>query len=183
MKRMINGASIWTQLPWQVFAVMAVTMPTLGVIAARQMLSNRGPQAAQASIITPAGEQAIANLTRAVPGRRTAAQIATIRTLEDIASRPFATSPLAQPREQSEAVESSAVPADIRFTGLLTSILETPNGSVALIGGKMRRVGDLLGNTWQLTSLSPDEGTATITHGSGVKQVLVMRRGLEARDK
>ena len=183
MKSMMNRASFWTKSPWQAVALAAVVAPTLGVFVARQVLAERGPQAAQASIITPAGEQALANLMRVVPGQRSAADIATIRTLEEIAARPFARSPLAQPRIEAGPRELEVVPGEIRFSGNLTSILETPNGTVALIGGRLRRVGDLLGNTWQLTSLDPDAGAAKITHSSGVTQTLTMRRNLDNLDR
>jgi hypothetical protein len=182
MKRTIARASVWTRVPWQAFAIAAVVVPTLGVLVARQVLAQRGPRAAQASIITPAGEQA-GVVSREVPGRRGAAEAATLRIMDEYAGKPFARSPLAQPRLTAKVGEEPAVPSEIRFTGNLTSILQTSQGTVALIGGKLRRVGDRLGTTWELTSLDPDAGTAKITHGSGVTQTLTMRRNLDNLEK
>lgn len=183
MKRTLTRASVWTRVPWRAFAIAAVVIPTLGVLVARQVLPHRGPNVAQASIITPSGEQALAVVSREVPGKRDAADGATLRMMEEHAGKPFARSPLAQQRIKATAGEESTIPSEIRFTGNLTSILQTPQGSVALIGGKLRRVGDRLGNTWELTSLDPDAGKAKITHGSGVTQTLTMRRNLDNRDK
>jgi hypothetical protein len=176
--------SIWTTIPWQAFALAALLMPALGVITARQFLAHRGPRAAQASLVAPPTDQALAAPRKAIPGARTASDATVVQTLEDLAARPFAASPLAAHHVASiDAPAETVVPIEIRFTGQLTSILETPQGSIALIAGKTRRVGDLLGNTWQLASLDPDAGTATLKHGTGAKQVLTMRRNLENIDK
>lgn len=58
----------------------------------------------------------------------------------------------------------------------VTSILKSNGQMIAMIGGKLRRVGDRLSDGWSVKNIDADEGTVLLVHVSGYTKSLSLRK-------
>ncbi|GEM_PF-1319113 len=176
------GKSIWTSIPWQTFAFVSFLMPVLGIVLARHMLPARGPQAAlaKAAVSAPDVSSTYARSLPMFQGTLSEKDLVTLHAFDESASKDIGRSPLAVETRVSRDKINPTIPGSTnqsrpKFTGHLTSILNSHGQSVAMVGGKLKRVGEVIGTGWALTSINAIEGSAIITHTSGETQVLKLR--------
>jgi hypothetical protein len=176
--------SLWTSVPWQVFAIAAVAAPTLGVVGARSYFTQGGPSAAAAAPMAAIEEEKKSEgFSTKVFGEPSRADLLVMKALDTLASTPIKRSPLAIRQIDQPIMQApmQAEPGQPSYLGTLSSIMETRDGTVAMIANKMRRPGDMLGGAWQLTSVDGKAGSAIITHSSGLQQRLMLRQKNEQK--
>lgn len=82
------------------------------------------------------------------------------------APTPVASAPVAAPQQPPPAPSFS-----------ISSIFRTADGAaLAIVHGKIRRVGDDLGNGWTLTAVDPDARTITVSHAASEPVTLSLKR-------
>lgn len=146
--------------------VIAAVVPMFGVAAG--VLLAPGPRA-----VVAAADAQRPELVAAVPGPpkldlRQSAAVVYARALRDSAGTiesPFFT--LKDASDAAVLVQTPTAPADERPipTFVLTSVVRgtTP---MAVIDGRLRRVGDLAQDGWTVEQIDPDAGTVRLTHPS-----------------
>jgi len=163
--------------PWQVFAAVIAILPAGLMLGARHMSPDLGPRAARAAASAP-NMNATLTVTADGPKPLTREQE---RLSQDFAryddvtpKRPRFPAPLHV--EPSTIVPVASGAAESTVVAALTSIMATRSGPIAIIGGKMRRAGERVGQGWRVESIDPKAGRATIVHTDGRTQDLFLRK-------
>lgn len=173
----------FNRIPWQVYVAAVAVLPSVGVLTARTMLPSRGPRSASAAepIQPSSGPSAI----RATKAEQLSTQDAAfLELVASSASQPVAQSPIARRQGRGVRVDkqtpstskSFSVEPALRATETsVTSILKSNGQLIAMIGGKLRRVGDRLSDGWSIKEIDADEGTVMLVHVSGHTKTLSLR--------
>lgn len=169
-----------TKLPWPAVAAAIVVLPLLGTAGVRML--KRAPASAfgqDAPSVTPF--KPLAETTAS------ANAMALVSQFNAEASRGFGPSPMvnrAPPPPVAPKVPDPEVrpkvPVDepVRTTTTqrstppelqISSIMAARGGSVAVINGKLRRVGDSVGNGYKISSINAATGEVEITGADGDK--------------
>lgn len=110
--------------------------------------------------------------------------VAFLDLVASTATKPVAKSPIVQRQGRNLNVEkqtptnskSSADEPALRATESgVTSILKSNGQLIAMIGGKLRRVGDRLSDGWSVKEIDADGGTVMLVHVSGYTKTLSLR--------
>jgi hypothetical protein len=79
--------------------------------------------------------------------------------------------------KQSATIEPSRTPRThstaAQFT--LTTIMATRDGAIAVIGGRVCRIGDTLGDGWKIESIDPDAGVVVLAGQDGSRTSVSLR--------
>lgn len=176
-----------TELPWPVVALTLAVMPLLAVAGLRTL--KRPPASALGSEVTPAAAFKPATESVASP-----TAVALVSQFNAEAGRGFGPSPMINrappPKVQPKVVEEPKVtpksdpeppqnqgpqrltPPDLQ----ITSIMATHNGAVAVINGKIRRVGDVVGNGYKITSIASATGVVEVSNEAGDKNLYQFKK-------
>lgn len=159
---------------WRLYGTLFIILPVLGVVVARAVLS--GPRSAQGA--GPSKPVQIVPLPE-LPGRAAPGGNAAGTQPAEFQKSPFATeqapvepSPV-QP-EPAPRVERPFVP-QLPATCTLTSIMTGRSGVVAVVGGKVRKVGDEPSPGWTILAIDPVASEVTLVHQNGTKTSLTLR--------
>jgi hypothetical protein len=171
-----------TQLPWPAVAIALAVMPMLAVAGLRTL--KRSPASALGAPIAAA-----AAFKPSVQSTASANASALVSQFNAEASRGFGPSPMINkapppPKVQPKVVEQPRVvpkadpepqprqPQRLAAPDLqITSIMASQNGSVAVINGKIRRVGDAVGNGYRITVINAATSQVEVANETGDKNV------------
>ncbi|MFO0857652.1 MAG: hypothetical protein U0640_09890 [Phycisphaerales bacterium] len=173
-----------TQIPWQAVVAAAALLPTVGVLAARSVLPSSGPRAASAapSVDNESGTTSIRSNSA---GQLSAQDVSFLETIASNRSSPITKSPIAQKAGRNVRIDDQPQSTSKSFTdepalrsteSSVTSILKSNGQMIAMIGGKLRRVGDRLSDGWSVKNIDADEGTVLLVHVSGYTKSLSLRK-------
>ncbi len=180
------SASAWSKIPWPVFAGLCFALPLAGVGLTRQFVLHGGPRVARAS-----DELLPLMVVKEEPKTPAAKQIAFDANLaaayESRAAEPVLRSPIVSNRAGHAASSMTQALAPVVLdikpeaerlptTVTVTSILGSPGGNRAVVGGKLRGVGDEFLPGWRITAIDPDEGAVACVHESGQTATLRINR-------
>lgn len=158
--------------------------PALGVLVLRAVLPGNGPASARASTTTIIDDA----LILPADARWTPAQQELRSTMTQESAKGFESSPVLTRRR--EAVESSPTTPDsilphegpravVPPNCTLTSVMAAGEHAIAVIDGKVRRIGDSVVPGWKVSSIDRTAGTATLVHTGGTTHTLTLRSRLE----
>ncbi|HYE61443.1 MAG TPA: hypothetical protein VD997_05565 [Phycisphaerales bacterium] len=176
-----------TKLPWPLVAAALAVMPLLGVAGVRML--KRAPSSAfgqETPTVTP--------FKPAPETTPTANAVALVSQFNAEASRGFGPSPMlnrappppVQPKVPDPEVKprvvdeppvrvstpQQATPPELQ----ITSIMATNKGSVAVINGKLRRVGDAVGNGYKIAAINAGTGEVEIVGAAGDKVMFQFKK-------
>jgi|GEM_PF-3578175 len=176
-----------TELPWPVVALTLAVMPLLAMAGLRTL--KRPPASAHGAEVTPAASFKPATETVASP-----TAVALVSQFNAEAGRGFGPSPMLNrappPKVQPKVIEEPKVtpksdPEPPQNQGpqrlsppelQITSIMTTQNGAVAVINGKIRRVGDAVGNGYRITSIASATGVVEVSNDAGDKNLYQFKK-------
>lgn len=173
-----------TQIPWQAVVAAAALLPTVGVLAARSVLPSSGPRMASAApSADPSGGTSAIRSSSA--GKLSAQEVAFLEMIATNKSSAITRSPIAQKAGRNVRIDDQPQSASKSFNdepalrsteSSVTSILKSNGQMIAMIGGKLRRVGDRLSDGWSVKNIDADEGTVLLAHVSGYTKSLSLRK-------
>lgn len=180
-----SSASTITRIPWQAFVFAAAALPCIGVLCARGFLPSTGPRSAEAAS-TPVVSTNSGSLQKLIDATLSSQDSAFLDFIASSANKPVERSPIAArtgrttfTRADDRPVpnNSSTGEPTLRATeSSVTSILKASGQTIAMIGGKLRRVGDRLSDGWAVKEIDPDAGSVTLVHMSGQTKQLLLRK-------
>ncbi len=154
--------------------------PALGVLVLRVALPGKGPASASASSTSGIDEALILPAeARWTPAQQ---ELRSIMTQE--AAKGFESSPVLTRRR--EVIETAPPTPDmpppiegpetvVPPNATLTSVMAAGEHSIAVIDGKVRRVGESVAPGWKISAIDRNAGTATLTHTTGTTHTLTLR--------
>ena len=170
-----------TQLPWPAVALALALMPLLAVAGLRTL--KRSPASAIANQLTP-----VAAYKPTPQSTPSPTALALVSQFNAEAVRGFGPSPMINrapppPKVQPKPIEQprsepkvepkpTLVPPPQRLEAPslnITSIMAAHTGAVAVINGKIRRVGDVVGNGYRITSINATTGEIEVANDRGDK--------------
>lgn len=169
-------AGITRHLPVLALAIA----PAMGVLVLRAMLPSQGPASAKAAPAAVTDEALILPAdAQWTPAQQ---ELRTIMTQE--AAKGFASSPVLTRRR--EVVENTTPTPDLPNpdseppdvtppSAALTSVMAAGEHAIAVIDGKVRRIGDAVAPGWKVSAIDRAAGTATLVHVGGTTHVLALR--------
>ncbi len=180
------SASAWSKIPWPVFAGLCFALPLVGVGLTRQFALHGGPRVARASDeLLPL--MVVKDESKTPAAKQIAFDAELAAAYESRAAEPVLRSPIVSnraghagsPISQALApVVLDAKPEAQRLptTVTVTSILGSPGGNRAVVGGKLRGVGDQFLPGWRITAIDPNNGTVVCAHETGETATLRINR-------
>ena len=167
----------------------AIVVPSLGVGVARFGVPIPGP--ASAAAVQESGAALPGVVSVGVGGTERQAITAAFR---DEALKPFGPTPIlnrlaelpsapeAEPFHDQGNVDPSPHQAENTVVFVLSSVMGSSERSMAVINGKLRRIGDRLNDGWTVSAIDRDAGRVTVKSERGVSRVLSLPpQGLEPR--
>jgi len=161
---------------------MLAAAPVLVVVVARGVIPVSGPTPARAARqpVPAAVELVVPPVMRVTPDQQ---QLA--RVMGERAKRAAGRSPIiarhvdVTHEEEAEPAREAAGPAPVPDVVApvveLSSIFVSRDGPIAVIAGRLRRVGDEVEPGWSLVSIDHDAGTVTLGHASGKRHEVSLR--------
>lgn len=152
--------------------IAAFVLPSLGVIVARFGLPLPGPASASAAESTGDTLPSVFGTGGGTPQQR-----AISRAFKEEAEKPFGPSPILS--RVAELPPTAALPIFVPSPShseerpavvpafSLSSLMGNADRSMAVINGKLRRVGDSVIDGWTVTAIDRDAGRVTVTSASG----------------
>jgi hypothetical protein len=176
-----------TRVPWPIVAAALAAMPFLAVAGLRSISST--PASAQAA------PQEAASFRPVPPKPIPATSLALLSQFNAEASRGFGPSPMinrAPPTPPKPVVKQQApkpvTPAPAPRSAeppaiQVTSIMAAGNGQMmAVINGKLRRVGDSVGNGFKVVRIDKEKGEVAIRNREGVRAVFTLKSHEQDKD-
>ncbi len=171
-----------TRIPWQAYVIAMAMLPSLGVLGARTLLPSRGPS--QAAAAQPVGTVTAAAPSRMEKANNLGAQDqAFLDYIAASTSMRIERSPIAQRHSKNSddrpptiTTSQEGEPELSPTESSVTSILKANGQLIAMIGGKLRRVGDRLSGGWSIKDIDADGGTVTVVHISGHTKTVSLRK-------
>jgi hypothetical protein len=176
-----------TKLPWPAVAAALVVMPLLAMGGLRML--KRNPAAAFGGEIPSATP-----FTPKAESKASANALALVSQFNAEASRGFGPSPMinrapappkVQPKPEVPTVKTQEPQVPAHTTThqqvvapdlQISSIMAARGGSVAVINGKLRRIGDAVGNGFKVSSINAGTGEVEIAHPSGETAVFHLNK-------
>jgi len=168
--------------------IVTLTLPSLGVMAARFGLPFPGPASAEAGEMN--GEALVLpGLTKPLTMEQSAIGAAFIEE----AAKPFGPTPILSraaesPREIFTAASPNTDPAPEPLRAgdspvfALSSVMGNAQVPMAVINGKLRRTGDTVLAGWKVAAIDLEAGTVRMTSDLGAGMTIAMpARGIEPR--
>jgi hypothetical protein len=171
-----------TKLPWPALAAFLAAAPMLGVLGLRAMTHT--------PVAAPTGSEDIIVKGQFVPPampKLSPEAVSLQLTFDSECNQPFGPSPMVnktppkpvvkEPPPQPKPDEAPVAPGQpVTPPALtLTSIMGSTTNPVAMINGKVRKVGDQVGNGFSIVSIDPVSGKVEIAHRDGVQATLQLK--------
>ncbi|HLP84658.1 MAG TPA: hypothetical protein VK157_09945 [Phycisphaerales bacterium] len=190
----LSHRSVWAKIPWQVFAGLAFALPVFGVVVTREFVLHGGPRIALASQddILPLMTGDESSHEEAVAQKAATRDAALVRSYDERAKMKVTRSPVVgslrgvrqshinaamdtpMPMEPTQPSVTSGMPAGLS----VTSILAAPTGNRAVVGGKLRSVGDRIASGWYITAIDADAGIVSCENDAGeIAELRIKRPG------
>ena len=164
-----NQKSRGPHAPWPLLAWMLALAPAMTVVGARLMVGSQGigPSVAHA-----AAEVATLPMVPPVVLNDQAKLEAASAAQDQTSTLPWILADAAPLAKEPEVREKPIVPAP-EFA--VTSIMVARGETIAVVKGRLRRVGDSPLAGWQITQIDAAAGTVTFTHEDGRSEVVALR--------
>lgn len=168
---------------WTGVIAFAVVAPTLGVLVARLIQPYAGPAVAAAE--SPLIGHAVDKFENAQrthwfrplrPDERAELEAIASHTVPGLGDTPLTKLP-GEPGSAKSRVEIIDDVREINAPSLgVTSIMSTKTQPLAVVGGKLLRVGDEVSPGWAIAAINPETATVIIHHESGFEHTLKLRQ-------
>jgi hypothetical protein len=175
-----------TRVPWPVLSACLIAAPLLAVVGLRALAHRQGISTARGADDLAAGQ-----FVQPTAPKPSAESAALQMTIEMECSQPFGPSPMvnkappkpAAPKEPvvvatapEEKPAPPAPPPPVKPPPLtLTSIMGNTASPVAIINGKVRKVGDSVGSGFKVASIDSVTGSVEISNDDGVQTTLQLK--------